>query len=83
MELGLSNKVIVVSGGAKGIGYGIAKVLAKEGATVCIIGRSATDNKVAVDALIANGGNAFAVEAELTDPNACKQAVDTVLATYG
>jgi L-fucose dehydrogenase len=83
MELGLSNKVIVVSGGAKGIGYGIAKVLAKEGATVCIIGRSAADNKVAVDALIANGGKAFAVEAELTDPKACKQAVDTVLATYG
>ena len=51
MELGLSNKVIVVSGGAKGIGYGIAKVLAKEGATVCIIGRSAADNKAAVDAL--------------------------------
>jgi L-fucose dehydrogenase len=83
MELGLSNKVIIVSGGAKGIGYGIAKVLAKEGATVCIIGRSAADNKLAVDALIANGGKAFAVEAELTDPNACKQAVDTVLATYG
>ncbi|MGB4723949.1 MAG: SDR family NAD(P)-dependent oxidoreductase, partial [Sediminibacterium sp.] len=81
MELGLSNKVIVVSGGAKGIGYGIAKVLAKEGATVCIIGRSATDNQAAVDALIAAGGKAFGIEAELTDPNACKQAIDTVLAT--
>lgn len=83
MELGLSNKVIVVSGGAKGIGFGITKVLAQEGATVCIIGRSAADNKIAVDAVLAAGGKAFGVEAELTDPNDCKKAIDTVLETFG
>ena len=83
MELGLSNKVIVVSGGAKGIGYGITKVLAQEGATVCIVGRSAADNKLAVDAIAETGGKAFGVVAELTDPNDCKKAIDTVLATYG
>ena len=83
MELGLSNKVIIVSGGAKGIGYGITKVLAQEGATVCIVGRSAADNKLAVDAIAETGGKAFGVVAELTDPNDCKKAIDTVLASYG
>ena len=83
MELGLSNKVIIVSGGAKGIGYGITKVLAQEGATVCIVGRSAADNKLAVDAIAETGGKAFSVVAELTSPTDCKNAIDTVLATYG
>jgi len=40
MELNLKNKVIIVSGGAKGIGLGIAKVLAAENAIPFIIGRN-------------------------------------------
>ena len=39
MDLQLKDKVIIVSGGAKGIGRGIAGVLAREGAIPFIIGR--------------------------------------------
>ncbi len=45
MNLELKDKVIVVSGGAKGIGEGIVKVLAAEGAIPYIIGRNEDDNK--------------------------------------
>ena len=38
MNLSLQNKIIVVSGGAKGIGEGIVKLLAAEGAVAVIIG---------------------------------------------
>ncbi|HEY4150129.1 MAG TPA: SDR family oxidoreductase [Chitinophagaceae bacterium] len=80
MDLQLKNKVIIVTGGAKGIGEGIVKVLAAEGALPVIVGRSQEDNLKTLEAL---GGQGFAVEAELTRPEACKKAVDAVLAKYG
>ena len=44
MDLNLKDKIIIVSGGAKGIGEGIVKVLAAEGAMPVIIGRNEEDN---------------------------------------
>ena len=44
MDLQLKNKVIIVTGGAKGIGEGIVKVLANEGAIPVIVGRNEDDN---------------------------------------
>ena len=56
MDLQLKDKVIVVSGGAKGIGEGIVKVLAREGAVPFIIGRNGEDNRGTVAAVEAAGG---------------------------
>ena len=56
MDLQLNDKVIIVSGGAKGIGEGIVKVLAAEGAIPVIIGRSEEDNLLTVKAIEAAGG---------------------------
>jgi len=83
MDLQLKDKVIIVSGGAKGIGEGICKVLAGEGAIPFIIGRSAADNQVTVAAIEAAGGKAYQVEAELTEPAACERAIKAVLAKTG
>jgi L-fucose dehydrogenase len=83
MDLLLKNKVIIVTGGAKGIGEGICKVLAGEGAIPVVVGRKATDNQVVVDEIIAAGGQAFQVAAELSDPAECKVAVDGVIAQFG
>jgi L-fucose dehydrogenase len=83
MDLLLKNKVIVVTGGAKGIGEGIVKVLAGEGAIPVIIGRSESDNKKVVADIERNGGQAFQVEAELTDPAAAENAVKAVIKKFG
>ena len=83
MNLQLNNKVIIVTGGAKGIGFGISKVLAGEGAIPFIIGRSEADNNAAVKAIEAAGGQAKCVTAELTDPEDCKRAVQQVIAEFG
>jgi len=83
MDLQLKDKIIVVSGGAKGIGEGIVKVLAAEGAIPVIIGRNESDNKKTVDAVIASGGKAIQVIAELTDPNECGKAIKQVADTFG
>lgn len=80
MNLGLQDKVIIVSGGAKGIGEGIVKVLAAEGAIPVIVGRNEQDNKAAASAA---GGKVLQVVAELTRPEECAAAVRMVLDRCG
>lgn len=83
MDLLLKDKVIIVTGGAKGIGEGIVKVLAKEGAIPVIIGRSEEDNLDTVDAIKKDGGKAFQVVAELSIPQQCEHAVMEVVKQFG
>lgn len=79
MNLQLENKIIIVSGGAKGIGEGIVKLLAAEGAIPVIIGRNETDNLKTLDEITATGGKAGQVVAELTNPQACEKAVKSII----
>jgi L-fucose dehydrogenase len=83
MNLGLKEKVIIVSGGAKGIGEGISGVLATEGAYVAIVGRNAEDNLKAIEKIQAAGGHAWSFVAELNDPNECAKAIYEVGEKFG
>lgn len=83
MNLNLNEKVILVTGGAKGIGEGIVSQLALEGAFPVIIGRNKADNELAFEKLQAAGGFGLTVTAELSDPKECKRAVDEVMARFG
>ena len=80
MDLQIKNKIILVTGGAKGIGAGIVKVLAAEGAIPVIIGRDAADNAAMLNEI---NGSGFAITAELTNPEECKKAVSEVVKKYG
>lgn len=83
MDLQLKDKIIIVSGGAKGIGEGIVKALAAEGAVPVIISRNEQDNLKVVAAVEANGGCAAQVVAELTDPQQCERSVNAVIEKFG
>ncbi|MBA4850692.1 SDR family oxidoreductase [Emticicia sp. BO119] len=80
MNLNLSDKIIIVTGGAKGIGEGIVKTLANEGAIPVIIGRNENDNLKTIESI---GGNGFQVVAELSEPEECRKAVEQVVEKYG
>jgi L-fucose dehydrogenase len=82
MNLELKDKIIIISGGAKGIGEGIVKVLAAEGAIPVIIGRSEADNAKTVSAIESAGGKAFQVVAELTNPVECENAIKQIIAKF-
>ncbi len=83
MDLQLKDKVIIVSGGAKGIGAGIVKVLAGEGAIPVIIGRNKEDNMEMVESVSYNGGRAYQVVAELSDPDVCEKSLNDVTEKFG
>lgn len=75
MNLNLANKVIIVAGGAKGIGEGIVKVLATESAIPVIVGRNETDN---LKTLAAIDNQGFQVVAELTSPDECENVIKKI-----
>jgi L-fucose dehydrogenase len=83
MNLNLENKIIIVSGGAKGIGLGICKALASEGAIPVIIGRRDSDNLIAIQEIERHGGVAKSVVAELTKPQDCENAIREIVAQFG
>lgn len=77
MDLGISGKRALVLASSRGLGLGIAKALADEGAHVLLCGRSADKLKANAEAINAAGrGKADWVEADLSDGN----FVDTMLA---
>lgn len=80
MDLGLTDKVVIVTGGARGIGEGIVQSLAAEGAWPVIISRTEANNLAALDTI---GGRGFQVVADLSQPEACKAAVEGAFAFRG
>jgi L-fucose dehydrogenase len=83
MDLQLKDKIMIVSGGAKGIGKAIAAVLSQEGAHVAIVGRNEADNSAAVAEMEALGGKATGFVAELSQPADCKNVVAAIAAHFG
>src|SRR5688572_24250091 len=83
MDFGLKDKIIIVTGGAKGIGEAIAKILANEGAVPVIVGRKEEDNNATVKEIENSGGKAFGVKAELSVPEECNNAVKKTIEKFG
>jgi len=76
-------QVAVVTGAARGIGFGIAKRLAQEGATVALLDRDAAALKDAVASLAGEGFEAIGVTVDLTDSSAVNAAMAEVIGKAG
>ncbi|WP_236976244.1 SDR family oxidoreductase [Membranihabitans maritimus] len=83
MDLGLQNKVVIVTGGSKGIGGAISAILAEEGAQVIIAGRNKADGQKKVEEIVSKGGKADHFQIELTDIEKCGELVEYVAGKFG
>ena len=79
MDLGLKGKIIVVTGGSKGIGSGIVSVLSEEGAIPVIVGRDKDTILSAVNKYRERNYQVGYAFAELTDPMQCERAVKKII----
>ena len=78
------SKVALITGGTKGIGYGIAEVLIKQGIKVAITSRSSVAAELAAKQLNElKAGYALGVAADVRDLASQQKAVDMVLSQWG
>ena len=76
MELGIAGKTALVCGASKGLGYGCAEALVKEGVNVVIVARTAADLQAAaarLQAVATQGATVNYVAADITtSPTGCQ-----------
>jgi 3-oxoacyl-[acyl-carrier protein] reductase len=80
MDLGLKDRVYIVTGATRGLGNATAQALAADGAKVIISGR---DEKSAVEAAAELGPDAVGLAADNADPLAARRLVDTAREHFG
>ena len=83
MNLNLKGKVIVVTGGSKGIGLGIVESLVREEAIPVIVTRNKASVEEVLSTFDSKGVTVSYAIAELTDPEQCKNAITKVIDEFG
>jgi NAD(P)-dependent dehydrogenase (short-subunit alcohol dehydrogenase family) len=80
---GLDGRVVVVTGGGRGLGRAMSVGLAEVGARVVMCGRTQVDLDATVDAITANDGEAIGVVADLGDVSSLGAVVDAAVERFG
>ena len=81
MKKRFEGQIVIITGGARGIGEGICEVFCKEGATVALW--DVLDGQEIVDRISANGGQIFYQKVDVTNQESVDAAVTIIINTYG
>ena len=84
MDLGLEGRIAIVNGASQGIGFGVARTLAEEGARVVVTARRAPALEEAVRGIVAaTGGEVVAVQGDVRRAEDCLRIVDETAGRFG
>ncbi len=79
----VAGKVAIVTGSTGGIGEGIARMLAAQGAAVVVSGRRKDEGERVVRAICEAGGQAVFVQADMTQPAGCRMLIEETVKRAG
>ncbi len=79
----LAGKVALITGAGSGLGHAAALLLSKEGAKIAVLDRDPTEIKETVAKIQQQGGEALALNADVSQPEQMQQAIQTIAVTYG
>lgn len=79
----LKQKIAIVTGSSSGIGKAIAVAFGREGATVVVAARRAALCEQTVDHIVNEGGEAWAMQTDVTDEHQVDRLIDQSVARYG
>lgn len=79
----LKDKAVIITGGAGGIGSGMAKAMAKEGAKVAIVDLNEEQGNAVLSELQEISPDSMFIKADLTEREKLHEIVDTVVEKYG
>jgi 3-oxoacyl-[acyl-carrier protein] reductase len=83
MLTSIAGRSVVVTGGSKGIGKGIARVFARHGAKVLIVARTSADAEAAAEEIKREGGTVSAVSADVTQLADMERVAETAASRHG
>lgn len=79
----LTGKVAIVTGASMGIGYGLSKALSNAGAKVVVTARSRIELNRLVDEINSEGGEAHAIQLDVSNVNSIDSVMNQVLQDFG
>ena len=79
----MANKVVLITGGGTGIGAASARIMAREGAAVAVMGRRQDPLNAVVSTILDAGGKAIAIPGDVIKSDDCRRAVDQTVENLG
>jgi 3-oxoacyl-[acyl-carrier protein] reductase len=83
MSSSLAGRSVIVTGGSKGIGKGIARVFGKAGSKVLIVSRNIAEAEAAAEEIRRGGGTAMGFAADISDAGGTQMMAEAALSAFG